>query len=186
MCGVVRSDVAAGEERLRRRGSGERNPGDRPAVHRLAGEDAAEDAVVGVGGLASRLGLGGEMVLVTGRRGRRVEEGREAEDREMGQPQQRHHEASRKGTGGAGRRSHVYEHERKETSRRGPCQPEPYSAPSSHGPQIANVAPGSFWMFTNSVSPSGLNVAPANSAYPTPLMLRAKSKMRPSAVSPRM
>ena len=34
----------------------------------------------------------------------------------------------------------------------------------SHGPQMANVIPRDAWMFTNSVSPSGLNVEPANSS----------------------
>ena len=33
-----------------------------------------------------------------------------------------------------------------------------------HGPQMANDIPREAWMLTNSVSPSGLNVAPANSS----------------------
>ena len=32
------------------------------------------------------------------------------------------------------------------------------------GPQIANEMPRVAWMLTNSVSPDGLNVAPANSS----------------------
>ena len=62
-----------------------------------------------------------------------------------------------------------------------------YSAPSSHGPQIANVTPALDWMLTYSTSPSGLNVEPANSsATRCGIVLSAKSKISPAGVTPRM
>lgn len=53
-------------------------------------------------------------------------------------------------------------------SRALPPPPEPRTTRANdryffHGPQIASVSPGPFWMFTNSVDPSGLKVHPASS-----------------------
>src|SRR5262245_41439989 len=59
-----------------------------------------------------------------------------------------------------------------------------YNAPSSHGPQIANVIPG-VWMLANKVSPSGLKVAPANSDPVKPgTVFIANLKISPRCVNP--
>src|SRR5262245_54155834 len=59
-----------------------------------------------------------------------------------------------------------------------------YNAPSSQGPQIANVIPG-VWMLTNKVSPSGLKVAPANSEPVKPgTVFFANLKISPCCVNP--
>jgi hypothetical protein len=50
------------------------------------------------------------------------------------------------------------------------------------GPQIAIVKAGLPWMFTNSVPPSGENVAPANS--PSPEVLNANGNTWPAASIP--
>jgi hypothetical protein len=66
-------------------------------------------------------------------------------------------------------------------TRRGPAarlvQPRP-----RQGPEIAKVSAGEPWMFTNSVSPSGENVAPANSS--SVAALNANAKVSPFSLIP--
>ena len=119
-------------------GGGERSTGGRGRGERLGGDDPADDAVLVVVRVAPFAGLGGYVVPVSFGGGRRVDEGTDGDQRELRGREQQEGQA--------------------------PGQRDPHSAPSSQAPQMANVAPGSFWMLTNRVRPSGLNVAPANSA----------------------